>query len=168
VVTLTLLTELDTLFDNIASELVLRVCQELGHDNDDHAVAILLVTILNDMLDDIVTELIRDEVGCACMEFTKNRFTINFFAVLEHSLDNPATIRVSCKSVHLATERIDDELDIVRGHSLNRLLNNVVTVLVSNALQHMILQLFDHSGLLVSENVLEGLLNNATTIHLGR
>ena len=167
-VTLTLFAELDALFDNIASELVLRVCQELGHDNDDHAVAILLLTILNDMLDDIVAELIRDEVGRACMEFTKNRFTINFFAVLEHPLDNPATIRVGCKSVHLATERVDDELDIVRRNSLNCLLNNVVTVLVSNALQHMILQLFDHRGLLVGEDMLEGLLNNTATIHLGR
>lgn len=158
VVTLTLFSELDALFDHVAGKLVLRVSEELRHDDLDHARPVLLVAILNDMLDNIVSELVGDEIGSASMKFGQNGFTVDLFTMFQHSLDDTAAVRVSSKSVHLAAEGVDDELHVLRRHTLDGLLNDMVTILVSHALQNMVLQLLHHGGLLVGKDVLEGLI----------
>lgn len=109
------------------------------------------------MLDDIVAELVGNQVGGACMELGQNRFTVDLFTVFQHSLDDTAAVRVSCKSVDLTPEGVDDELDILRRHTFDGLLNDVIAILVPHALQNVVLQLLDHGGLLVGKDVLEGL-----------
>lgn len=157
VVSLALLAELDTLLNHIAGELVLGVSKELRHHDLNHAGPILLLAVLNDMLDDVVSKLVGDEVGSASMKLSQNGFTVHLFAVLQHSLDDTAAIGVCSEAVNLAPEGVDDELDILRGHTLDSLLNDMVAILVSHALEDVVLQLLDHGGLLVGEDVLEGL-----------
>lgn len=60
--TLGLLAVFNALLDHIAGELVLGVSQELRHHHCDHARPVFIFTILDDMLDDIVAKLIRDQL----------------------------------------------------------------------------------------------------------
>lgn len=164
--TLVLSTELDALLDHITCEFVLRVCQQLAHDDVDHAGAIRLIAVLNDMLDDVISKLIRDQVGGAGVELSHDGLSVDLFAVLEHSLDDTAAIWMGCQSVDLATEGINDELNVLGRNALNRFLDDVVPILVTNALEDMVLKFLDHGSLLVGENVLQCLLDNPTAVHL--
>jgi hypothetical protein len=80
--------------------------------------------------------------------------------VFEHALDNSASVRVRSKSVHLASEGIDDKLHVLRGNSFNSFLNDVVAILIPNTFEDVVLQLLDHASLLVSENVFQCLMSS--------
>jgi hypothetical protein len=63
------------------------------------------------------------------------------FAVLQYSLNYPAAIRMSSKNVDLASESLDDELDMFRGNSLDGFLHDVVAILIFDALKDICLKL---------------------------
>lgn len=54
--------------------------------------------------------------------------------MLEHPLDDAASVWMSGKVVYLTVESIDDELDVLSRHTLDGLLDDVVTILVLDAL----------------------------------
>lgn len=77
------------------------------------------------------------------------------FAVFQNPLDNTATIGMSCKNMNLASERLDDELNMLCWNTLDGLLNHVVAILVFDTLQYIGSKLFDKLGLLIGEDMLE-------------
>lgn len=181
--TLRLFSELDTLLNHVACKLVLREHKQLRHDHVDHTRSVLLLAIFNDVLDHVVSELVRDE-GCgACMQLSQDRLAVVLLAVFQHPLDDSAAIRMGSKSVHLSFEGVDDELHIVRRNPLDGLLDHVVAILISDTFQDMAFKLLDHGSLLISEDMFQCLwrlamkpgkgqryylLNHSTAVHLRR
>lgn len=180
--TLRLLSKLDALLHHVARELVLREREQLGHDHMHHAGPVLLLSVLDHVLDDIVAELVRDEAHGARMQLGQDGLAVDLLAVFQHPLDDSAAIRVGCETVHLPLESIDDELHILRGNPLDRLLNHVVSVLIPHTFEDMVLELLDHRRLLVGEDMFQCLynisagrtrrkgdylLNHTASIHLG-
>ena len=160
--TLRLFTEFNTLFDHVTGKLVFREHEKLRNHNDDHARAVLLLSIFDHVLNDVVAKLVGDQVGRASVQFTQDRLAVFLLAMLKHALDNPASVWMCGKSADLALERVDDELYVVRWDPLNGLLNDMVAVLVAHTFQHVVFQLFDHQCLLVGKDVLESLYELAT------
>lgn len=152
---LRLMAKLDTLLHHVARKLVFREGKQLRHHHVDHARPVLLLSILYDVLDDIVSELIRNEVDGAAVELGQDRLTVDFLTVLEHPLYDSTAVRVCSEPTHLPLEGIDDKLHVRRWDSLNGLLDHVVAVLIAHAFQDIILKLLDHRCLLVREDVLQ-------------
>ena len=90
---------------------------------------------------------------------------------------------MGCVFTNFPLKRIDDELNMLRRHSFDRLLHHMVAVLIFHAFHHIMLKLLDQGGLLISQDVFECLLrvskgaslmpgvivyllDNATAVHL--
>lgn len=58
---LALFTKLDTLLNDVTGELVLREVMNVLDDRFDHYRSVLFFAILNDVLNDIVAELVRNQ-----------------------------------------------------------------------------------------------------------
>lgn len=101
--------KVDTLFDDIAGELVLRMQVEVRDDDGDHRRTVLLFAMLDDMLNHVIPKLVGDELGRAGMQLGKNLLPIHPFAVFEHPLDDSASIRMGGELLHVPDEGIDDE-----------------------------------------------------------
>lgn len=112
------------------------------------------------MLRNIVSVLISDEHGCALVKFFEDSSLIMWFAVFQNPLDNTATVRMGGKNVNLASECLDDELNMLCWDTLDGFLNHMVTVLVLDTLQNIGSKLFDELGLLIGENMLECLVKH--------
>lgn len=160
--------KLNTLLDHVACKLVLREHKQLGHDNFDHTRSILLFAIFNDVLNNIVSELVRDERSGAGMEFTQNRFPIDFLAMLQHPLNDPTAIRMGSKSIHLPFESVDYKLHILGRNSFDGFLDHVIAILISNTFQDMVLKLLDHRSLLISEDMFQCLYKLAGSVNTHR
>lgn len=109
-----------------------------------HTSSVLLLAIFNDVLDNIVSKLVRDECCSASMQLSQDRLAVLLLAVFQHPLDDSAAIWMGGKSVHLAFEGVDDELHILRRNPLDGLLDHMVAILISDTLQDMALKLLDH------------------------
>lgn len=155
--TLRLLPKLNALLHDVTGKLVFRVSEQLADDNIDHARPILLFAILDDMLNHVVTKLVGNEFGGARVQFGQDGFAIGLLTVLQHALNDAASVWVGRQFLHLTLEGIDDELHIFGRYSLNGLLNHMVTILISYTLENTRLKLFDHGSLLISQDVFEGL-----------
>jgi hypothetical protein len=60
---------LDTLLDDVTGKLVLRVSNDLSSDDGDDIMSVFGSAVLDEMLCNVVTELVDDEVRTAVMEF---------------------------------------------------------------------------------------------------
>jgi len=152
--------KLNTFLDDIAGKLVLRVHEELGYDDRYDLAPVLLLSVLNDMLDDIISELIDDQCRHAAVEFAEYRLSGIFFTMFQHSLYDPTSIGMGGEALDLLVEGTDDELDMLGWNSLNCFLNDVVAILILNTFQNIVLKFFHDAGLLVNQNVFQCLKDN--------
>ena len=175
--------ELNTLFNNIARKLMFGECHEIEDDEIDNSPSIFRPTMLNDVLRDIIAVLIVDEGLGASMKLLQYRGSCGLLTVLKHTLDDSAPIRVGCVFTNFPLKCIDDELNVLRRHSFDRLLHHMVTVLIFHAFHHIMLKLLDQGGLLIGQDMFQcllrvskgallmpcmliHLLDNATAVHL--
>lgn len=100
------------------------------------------------------------------MQLDKNESALRLWDLLDQSLDDTASVRVSRQVVDLSTERVHDGLDILNWNTLNDPLNDVVAILILHSLEYIFLQLFDHFSLLVYKNMLERFLHDSAGVHL--
>jgi hypothetical protein len=91
------------------------------------------------------------------VELLENSDLIMRFAVLQNALDNTAAIRMSGKDMNLASEGVNNELDMLSWNAFNSLLHYVVSVLVLHALENIGLELFHEFGLLISKDMFKSL-----------
>ena len=175
--------ELNTLFHNITCKLMFGECHEVEDDEIDNSPSIFRPTMFNDVLRDIVTVLIVDEGLGASMKLLQYRGSCGLLTMLKHTLNDAATIWVGCVFTNFTLKCIDDELDVLRGHSFDRLLHHMVAVLVFHAFHNIMLELLDQGGLLIRQDMFQCLLRvsrgallllcmllyllyNATPVHL--
>ena len=91
------------------------------------------------------------------MELLENSGLIVGFAVFQYPLDNSAAIRMSSKNVDLASEGLDDKLNVLGRNTFDGFLDNVIAILVFHAFENIGLKLFDKLGLLIGKNMFESL-----------
>lgn len=113
--------------------------------------------MLNDMLSHIISVLISDEHRSTLMKLFKNSSLVVGFAVFQYSLNDSASIWMSCQDVNLAPESFNDELDMLGRDSLDSLLNNMVAVLILDTLENISLKLFDEFCLLIRKDMFQSL-----------
>ena len=92
---------------------------------------------VQDMLHHVVAVLVLDQSLDVTVELLQDGGGLLGGAVLEDALDHPTAVRVSREVVHLALERVDDELQPTWLHRLDTLLHDVVPVLVLDALKNI-------------------------------
>jgi hypothetical protein len=109
---------------------VLRKLEKLRGHQVDYLSTVLRLAMFNDMLGHVIPVLILDQQICAHVQLLQYRSLGAFVAMLQHTLDNTAAIRVCRKGVHLAIKSLDDELNVLSRNPLNGLLNNMVAILV--------------------------------------
>lgn len=71
-------------------------------------------------------------------------------AVLQHALYNPAAILVGRQFLNVTSERVNDELDMFSGYSLESLLDHMVPVLILDTFEDILLKFSNELRLLVS------------------
>lgn len=113
--------------------------------------------MLDNVLGNVVAVLVRNELRSFCVQLLENKSPCWLFTMLEHSLDNAASIRVDRETADTALESLDDELYMLHRDTLNSFLNDVVAILVLDAFQDIFLKLFHQQRLLVSQDVFQGL-----------
>lgn len=156
---------LNAVLHNAGCELVLGENQKLVGDIGDHLVPIIGLSVLDDMLGDVVTKLVTDQ-GCGMsVNFGQDEPFIVLASKLQGSLDDPASVGVESKLTDSSFEAVHDESDIFAGNQLNNLLHDMVSVLVLQDLEDFRLQLTHELGLLLDENVFKCL---KYSISLGR
>ena len=146
---------LDAFLNHVASKFVLREIGYLRYDQVDQLGAIFHSAMLDDVLSHVIAILVEDERRCRSMDLLKHRCLGMLFTVLQHTLNNPAAILISRQTVDLASERIEDKLNVLGRYPLNRFLHDMIAILVSDTFQHIMLQLFDQLGLLVGKDMFE-------------
>lgn len=77
--------------------------------------------MLNDVLSNVVSVLVLDKCGGMRVEFLEYGCLSIFVAVLEHSLDDTAAIRVCGERMDVPVECLDDELDMLRRYAFDGL-----------------------------------------------
>lgn len=112
----------------------------------------------------IVAILILDQGVQTHVELLQDGGLCRFVAMLKHTLNDTTAIRVSCQALDLAFECLEDELDVVSGHSFDGFLHHVVAVLILHAFQDIPIDFFDQSGLLFRENMFESLIVVSTSV----
>lgn len=122
--------------------------------------------LTQNMLNDIVSVLILNQILGVCMQFGKNWCGLFGGAVLENSLDDTASIRMCAECVHLTRECGDDELKCDGFDAFNTFLYHMISILILNTFQYMSVQFTNNLLLLLRWNAFECLLNDTATIHL--
>jgi hypothetical protein len=77
--------------------------------------------------------------------------------MLQHTLDDAASVRMGGEAMGLSNKGVDYELNVGQRHSLNGLLDYVVSVLVLDALQNVRINLLHENSLLVNKNMFQRL-----------
>ena len=114
--------------------------------------------MLNDMLCDIVAILINNQIRRATVQLLQKVTPRGLLTMFKHPLDYSAAVWMSCQTMHLSRESIDDELDMFGWNSFDCFLHNMITILILDTLENLMLQLFDQRSLLVYQDVFESLL----------
>ena len=102
---------------------------------------ILGLSPVQDVLHHVVAVLVLDQGLDVAVELLQDGSGLLGGAVLEDALDHPTAVRMGREVVHLALERVYDELQPTWLHSLDALLHNVVPVLVLDALKNIAVKL---------------------------
>ena len=84
--------ELDALLDDVAGELVLGVHDDMRRDDGNDLGSIFRPAMLDDVLRNVISVLIDDEIRSAGMQLFEQIGARWLSAVLKHSLDHPAAI----------------------------------------------------------------------------
>jgi hypothetical protein len=149
----------DALLDNIACELVPGKRLDIVQDQANHAITVGIISMFNDMLSDVVSKRIHDQIWSAFGKLLKDRALEDFILLLKHALNYAATKGVDRVIDNLAIHSVINELNIWTWNDFNGLLNDMITMLVSKAFRHTVLgvKLSHKLGLLVCEDVIESL-----------
>ena len=97
--------------------------------------------MVENMLDHVVAILVLDQGLDVAVELLQDGGGLLGGAVLENALDHATAVRMGGEVVHLALERVYDELQPTWLHSLDALLHNMVPVLVLDALKNIAVKL---------------------------
>lgn len=159
--------ELDALLHNIAGKLLCSKADQVPGDDRNDLVAVALPTVLDDVLGDIVTVLVDNQVGSADMKLVKDVRLGRLVTVFQHALDDPTAVWMRRQMVYLVGKGVDDERNVLSRDPLDSLLNHMITVLVLDAFQNLVLELLDQAGLLIDQDVLEGLTNLVSALWMG-
>ncbi len=148
---------LDALLHHVGGKFMFGQRQQLRSDDLDNLGTVFRLPVLNDVLCDVVAVLVGDEHRSALVQFLKDAGLITRFAILQYPLNDSASIGMCSKHMHLAFERFDDELDVLRWYSLDGLLHHVVAILILDTFEDVGLEFGHERGLLVRQDVLESL-----------
>jgi hypothetical protein len=99
--------------------------------------------------------LILNQSESALVKLVEQPIPCIIFTMLEHTLNDSATIGMSGKALHLTLESLDNELDMFGRNALDSLLNDVVSILITDTCKDMIVQLLHQSSLLVRQDMLK-------------
>ncbi len=91
------------------------------------------------------------------MKLRKYGASSRLLTVLQHALYNSTAVGVGRQNLNLASERVDDELNVFGRHSLDSFLHHVIAILILHAVDYVVLELLDQLCLLVGQNVLKSL-----------
>jgi hypothetical protein len=108
----------------------------------DHLCAILGIAMLQDMLCDVVAILISNDIAPLLVELVHNISVGGRLAELKQALKDATAILMDRQFTNLATQAIDDELDVFGRHTFEGLLDDVVPIFVLDQEVDMALQLF--------------------------
>lgn len=86
------------------------------------------------------------------MQLVQQRPSLILRHVLENSLQDSASVRMSSKGKGLADESLTDEAIVLRLDALKRALQDVVGVLILRTLDDFALEFFDECVLLINED----------------
>lgn len=78
--------------------------------------------------------------------------------MFQDSLDHPAPIWVSCKNMHLASEGVDYESNMVRWYTFDGFLDHVVAILILHTFHDFWLEFFHKLRLLICKDMFKRLL----------
>ena len=129
---------------------MLRQSQQLSRDDLDNLGTVFGLSVLDDMLGNIIAILVCDEHRSALVQLLEDASLVLGLAVLQNPLNDSASIRVGSENVDLTSESLDDELDVLSWNSLDGFLHNVVSVLILDTFKDVSLKLGDELSLLVS------------------
>src|SRR4051812_21055655 len=77
-------------------------------------------------------------------------YRLLLIAIFQDALDYTTTIWVCSQVIHLAIERLHNELNQLRRYFLDALLDNMISVLILNTFHDIAIQFLDHFGLLLN------------------
>lgn len=140
---------------------MLREMEHLCFDVGNDLRAVFGLAMLDGMLGDVVTILIRDELVALFVELLHDPALGLQIAALKHALDYTAAIRMPGELTDLTVKRIDDELDMFRRNALDGLLDDMVAILVFDTANDASIELLDQTGLLVGKDMFKSLLRLA-------
>lgn len=106
--------------------------EKLCHYEVDKLGSIFRLAVLNDMLRDVVAVLISYENLRRGVKLSHDFGFIGIGSVLEHSLDDTASVGVRSKARNLTTHGIHDVINVLPGYQLDDLLDDMIAVLVPN------------------------------------
>lgn len=157
------------LLNHVARVLVVAQIHHFAFDASYDAVLVLGVpSLLQDMLNNIVSELVIRQVVEVLEDRLQDRLGLLVLAVLQDALDHTAAVGVHAElaySLSLFSDSADNEVDSLIGKLLDALLDHMVPVLVIDAVQHGVLKLLNKQLLLIEGDELQSLLHDATAIH---
>ena len=82
-------------------------------------------------------KLILHEVDNVLMKFIHERPSLFLAQVFETSLENATAIRMGGQNVYLASESVNNELNVLSRHTFDSLLDNMVPILILDALKNI-------------------------------
>lgn len=138
-------------------------------DAADDAILVLWdLSVLENVLDDIVSKLIIGELVDISHDCVQDGPCLVVSAILKNPLYDSASVGVQTEladSLGLVKHRVDDELDRLLRHLLDAFLDHMVAILIIDTVKHCILQLLYEELLLIESDHFEGLLHNPTAVH---
>lgn len=132
-----------------------RQAEDLVDDMVDHLRAVVRVSMSDDVLSDIVTILIGDQLRGAQMDLRHQLLLLSLGSLFKHTLDNATTKVVSCQCMYLTTEGVHHEWKTLAWHHRDDLLNNMIAILVLDNSQDVWLEFRDDLFLLFNQNMFQ-------------
>lgn len=121
---------LKTLLNHIGAELVgAEMKYSLFHLVDDKQL-VVVISVLQYMRYYVVSVLVLRQVQHPFRDFIKNGSDLGFFAVLQHSLNDPAAVLMNAHFIYSVLEWVHYELHLVTCNLLNDLLYDMVAILI--------------------------------------
>merc|ERR1711871_1434141 len=159
---------LEHLLHHIARELMHTHSQDVAFDSSPHLVFVLHSPSLQDVLNDVVTELIFAQLKHGTEHLFQDGCGLLWRAILQNALQHTTPILIGGQLRCLAIEGLHDEVDHSSVQLLNGLLHHMIAILVFDALQHHARWVkFGHQfGLLVFLHLFDSLLHHTAAIHL--
>lgn len=126
--------------------------------------AIVWLTINDDMLDNIVAILIRQKLRGASVDVHHQPLLLITCAMLQYALDDTTSIVVRGQLRNLTLECLHDERNALLWELFNDFLDHVVPVLILCDTYYIGSELIDNGSLLIVQDMLESLPNSQSSL----